>query len=87
VISDRVQNHDRYGRHESFEASCLLSLFFNNYKNPQLKFRDLWVVIVNKEVVVADESIKYVEEKASKLTGKGKEEIPVIFVESCAHVY
>ena len=44
-------------------------------------------MIVNKEVVVAGESIRYVEEKASKLTGKGKEEIPVIFVESCAHVY
>jgi hypothetical protein len=42
---------------------------------------------VNKEVVVAGGSIKYVEEKASKLTGKGKEEIPVISVESGAHVY
>ena len=59
----------------------------DNYKNLQLKFRDLWVAIVNKEVVVAGESIKYVEEKASRLTGKGKEEIPVIFVESGAHVY
>jgi len=59
----------------------------DNYKNLQLKFRDLWVAIVNKEVVVAGESIKYVEEKASKLTGKGKDEIPVIFVESGAHVY
>jgi hypothetical protein len=59
----------------------------DNYKNLQLKFRDLWVAIVNKEVVVAGESIKYVEEKASKLTGKSKEEIPVIFVESGAHVY
>jgi len=39
---------------------------------------------VNKEVVVAGESIKYLEEK---LTGKVKEEIPVIFVESGAHVY
>jgi len=44
-------------------------------------------VIVNKEIVVADESIKYVEEKASTLIGKGKEEITVIFVESGAHVY
>ena len=45
-----------------------------NYKNLQLKFRfrDLWVAIVNKEVIVAGESIKYVEEKASKLTGKGE---------------
>ncbi len=59
----------------------------DNYKNLQLKFRDLWVAIVNKEVVVAGESIKYVEEKASKLTGKGKDEFPVIFVESGAHVY
>ena len=25
----------------------------DNYKNLQLKFRDLWVAIVNKEVVVA----------------------------------
>jgi len=59
----------------------------DNYKNLQLKFRDLWVAIVNKEVVVAGESIEYVEENASKLTGKGKDEIPVIFVESGAHVY
>jgi hypothetical protein len=59
----------------------------DNYNNLQMKFRDLWVTIVNKEVVVAGESIKYVEEKASRLTGKRKEEIPVIFVESGAHVY
>ena len=59
----------------------------DNYKNLQLKFRDLWVAIVNKEVIVAGESIKYVKEKASRLTGKKREEIPVIFVESGAHVY
>lgn len=59
----------------------------DNYKNLQLKFRDLWVAIVNNEVVVAGESIKYVEEKASQITGKRKEDIPVIFVESGAHVY
>ena len=59
----------------------------DNYKNLQLKFRDLWVAIVNNEVVVSGESIKYVEEKASKITGKRKEDIPVIFVESGAHVY
>lgn len=59
----------------------------DNYKDLQLKFRDLWVAIMNREVIVAGESIKYVEEKASKLTGKKKEEIPVIFVESGAHVY
>ncbi|RLF92876.1 hypothetical protein DRN50_08175 [Thermococci archaeon] len=59
----------------------------DNYKNLQLKFRDLWVAIMNREVIVAGESIKYVEEKASRLTGKKKEEIPVIFVESGAHVF
>ena len=59
----------------------------DNYKNLQLKFRDLWVAIMNREVIVAGEDIRYVKEKASKLTGKKKEEIPVIFVESGAHVY
>ena len=59
----------------------------DNYKNLQLKFRDLWVAIVNREVVVAGESIEYVEEKASRITGKKKEEIPVIFIESGMHVY
>ncbi|MDP2753777.1 MAG: DUF5678 domain-containing protein [Nitrospirota bacterium] len=59
----------------------------DNYKNLQLKFRDLWVAIMNREVIVAGEDLKYVKEKASKLTGKSKEEIPVIFVESGANVY
>ena len=59
----------------------------DNYKNLQLKFRDLWVAIVNKNVVASGESIKYVEDEASKRTGRKREEIPVIFVESGAHVY
>lgn len=59
----------------------------DNYKDLQLKFRDLWVAIVNREVVVAGESIEYVEEKASRIAGKKREEIPVIFVESGTHVY
>ena len=59
----------------------------DNYKNLQLKFRDLWVAIMNRVLFVAGDDIRYVKEKASKLTGKNKEEIPVIFVESGAHVY
>ncbi|MFQ6062506.1 MAG: DUF5678 domain-containing protein [Methanosarcinales archaeon] len=59
----------------------------DNYSSLQLKFRDMWVAIVNQEVVVAGENIEYVEEKASKVTGRKKEEIPIIFIESGAHVY
>ena len=40
----------------------------DNYINLQLKFRDLWVAIMNKEVVVAGADLKYVKEKASSVS-------------------
>ena len=52
-----------------------------------VKFPDKWVAIVDRKIVASDESIKEVEIKAEKITGKDRSEIPVVFVECGEHIY
>ena len=60
---------------------------FNNYSRLMKKYPDKWVAIVNKKVTSSGENIEEVELKAEKKSGKSKDEIPVIFIESGAHIY
>lgn len=58
-----------------------------HYSELMERFPDKWVAIVDKKAVSSGESIKAVEIEAEKITGRSKNEIPVVFVECGAHIY
>ena len=58
-----------------------------HYIDLQPKYSDRWVAISNKRIVASGKKLKEVESDAVRITGKSKEEIPVIFVECGSHVY
>lgn len=58
-----------------------------HYSELMERFPDKWVAIVDKKAVFSGESIKTVEIEAEKITGKSKDEIPIVFVECGAHIY
>jgi len=51
------------------------------------KYENMWIAIVNKQVVAHGENLGKVEEDASRKTGKPEEEIPVKFVPSVGSIF
>ncbi|MEK7339124.1 MAG: DUF5678 domain-containing protein [Verrucomicrobiota bacterium] len=51
------------------------------------KYQNMWIAVVNKQVVAYGEDLHEVEEEASRKTGKPQEEIAVQFIESIGSVF
>lgn len=51
------------------------------------KYQNMWIAVVNKQVVAYGENLRKVEEKASRKIGKPREEIAVQFVESIGAIF
>lgn len=51
------------------------------------KYQNMWIAVVNKQVVAYGENLRRVEEEASRKTGKPKEDIAVKFVESIGAIF
>ena len=51
------------------------------------KYQNMWIAVVNKQVVAYGENLRRVEEEASRKTGKPREEIAVQFIESIGAIF
>ncbi len=51
------------------------------------KYQNMWIAVVNKQVIAYGENLRRVEEEASRKTGKPQKEIAVQFVESIGAIF
>jgi hypothetical protein len=60
---------------------------FKHYSELVDNYRDMWIAIVDKKIVSHGRDLRKVEEEAARKTGKDKEEIAVMYVESGTQIF
>lgn len=60
---------------------------FGHYPELMDSYGDMWVAIVNRKVVSHGKDLSEVEEEAARKTGKDREGIAVIYVESGTQIF
>ena len=51
------------------------------------KYQNMWIAVVNKQVIAFGENMRKVKEEASLKTGRPQEEIPAKFIESAGAIF
>lgn len=51
------------------------------------KYQNMWIAIVNKQVVAFGENMRQVKQEASRKTGRAEEDIAVKFIESIGAIF
>jgi len=60
---------------------------FDHYSEFMEKYPDQWIAILHEKVISSGDNLADVESDAERISGKSKDQVPVLVIECGLHVY